>query len=328
AFEGLRQNTQNAVPLLTNTNIFRPQSNQLTIITALAARGAAPVPCLTGQPALPSSTCAVLLTSALTVSSTTGLSAGAIARSTYIIDQFERNGGLFDYGTRAYYASGRVDHQASDRDQLFLRYNFAHDVEQNPDVQSLVGFSRGSSVHSTDNLIQGGWFHQFSSTTSNEARLQYDRLKFNVIPNVPAQVGIDLPGFGSFGTNIFLPSLTTNDREEFADNLTLLRGNHTMKLGGDLLLRGNHTESHTFFPGRFVFGNLPGGILSPCLQVPAACGLTGVNPATINSIQSVSLGLPQFYNQGFGNPIYNYPRPWTAAYAQDSWSIKPNFTFN
>src|SRR5438876_4268134 len=164
AFEGLRQNTQNAVPLLTNTNIFRPQGNQQAIIAALAARGAAPVPCLTGQPALPSSTCAVLLTSALTVSSTTGLSAGAIARSTYIVDQFERNGGLFDYGTRAYYASGRVDHQASDRDQLFFRYNFAHDVEQNPDVQSLVGFSRGSSVHATDNLIQGGWFHQFSAT--------------------------------------------------------------------------------------------------------------------------------------------------------------------
>ena len=36
------------------------------------------------------------------------------------------------------------------------------------------------------------------------------------------------------------------------------------------LLRGNHTESHTFFPGRFVFGNLPGGILSPCLQVASA----------------------------------------------------------
>ena len=328
AFEGLRQNAQNAVPLLTNTNIFRPQSNQRAIISGLAALGATPVPCLTGQPALPASTCAGLLTSALTVSSTTGLSAGAIARSTYIIDQFERNGGLFDYSTRAYYLSGRVDHQASDRDQLFLRYNFAHDVEQNPDVQSLVGFSRGSSVTAIDNLIQGGWLHQFSSTTSNEARLQYDRLKFNVIPNVPAQAGIDLPGFGSFGTNIFLPSLTTNDREEFADNLTLIRGNHTMKLGGDLLLRGNHTESHTFFPGRFVFGNLPGGVLSPCLQVPAACGLAGVSPATIDPVQSFSLGAPQFYQQGFGDPNWEVTRPFMGIFWQDSWRIRKSFTLN
>src|SRR5207244_10619904 len=58
AFEGLHQNAQNAVPLLTNTNIFRPQhtaqNNQQAIITALATQTNNPVPCLTGQPALPS----------------------------------------------------------------------------------------------------------------------------------------------------------------------------------------------------------------------------------------------------------------------------------
>ena len=30
-----------------------------------------------------------------------------------------------------------------------------------------------------------------------------------------------------------------------------------MKFGGSELLRGDHTESHTFFPGRFIFGSLP-----------------------------------------------------------------------
>ena len=55
AFEGLRQNAQSAVPLLTNTNIFRPQSNplnnQVAILNALTARGAAPwCPVLTDNP--------------------------------------------------------------------------------------------------------------------------------------------------------------------------------------------------------------------------------------------------------------------------------------
>ncbi len=36
--------------------------------------------------------------------------------------------------------------------------------------------------------------------------------------------------------------------------LTVIRGHHTCKFGAYELLRGNHTESHTFFPGRFVFG--------------------------------------------------------------------------
>jgi hypothetical protein len=335
AVEGLRQNSQNAVPLLTNTNIFRPQNisrnnnGQAEILAALAALpGNPPVPCLTGQPAVPAATCVALLTSALTVSPTTGLSAGQIARNAYTISQFESNGGLFAYNTREYLASLRLDHTFTAKDQTYLRFSFGHLREQSPDLTSLIGFSRGSSIFDRDYTLQGAWFHQFSPRTQNELRLQWNDYIFNVIPNAPGQVGLDIPGFGNFGTNIFLPSLTTAFRPEAADNLTLIRGHHTIKLGGYELIRDNHTESHTFFPGRFVFGNLPGGLLSPCLQVPAACGLTGVTPATISPLQSVSLGLPQFYQQGFGDPNYSYSRPFTAFYGQDSWQVRSNLTLN
>ncbi|MGC1788335.1 MAG: TonB-dependent receptor, partial [Terriglobales bacterium] len=107
-------------------------------------------------------------------------------------------------------------------------------------------------------------------------------------------------------------------RYEFADNFTLIRGHHTLKFGGYELIRGNHTESHTFFPSRFVFGSLPGIALSPQLS-----------GATVNSLQAAGLGLPQIYQQGFGDPTYGYyARPLTAVYAQDSWKITPNFTLN
>jgi hypothetical protein len=45
-------------------------------------------------------------------------------------------------------------------------------------------------------------------------------------------------------------------------------------------------------------------------------------------LQTVSLGLPQFYQQGFDNPNYSYPRPFTALFWQDSWKISDNFTLN
>src|ERR1700730_9239569 len=71
AFEVLRQSAQNAVPLLTNTNIFRPQSdptnNQVAILNGLTAQGGTPVPCLTGQPAIPAATCAGILQNILTI---------------------------------------------------------------------------------------------------------------------------------------------------------------------------------------------------------------------------------------------------------------------
>jgi carboxypeptidase family protein len=333
AFEGLRQDAQNAVPILTNTRIFRPQTdpsnNQAAILNGLAARGAAPVTCFTGGPAIPAAACAAALTSALTVSPTTGLSAGQIARNAFINSQFETNGGVFPFTTRQYQTSGRFDHQFSDQNHVFLRYSYVHDLEESPDVQSLTGFSRGSSIHTYDNTLQGSWFHLFSPRTSNEARAQFSYNDFNVIPNVPGQVGLDIPGFANLGTQIFLPNLTIMRRYEFADNFTMTRGRHTMKMGGGGLIRGNHSESHTFFPGRFVFGNLPGGLLSPCLAAPAAaCGVNGVSPVALDSLQTVSLGLPQFYQQGFDNPVYAANRPFGAAYWQDSWAIRPNFTLN
>ncbi len=181
-------------------------------------------------------------------------------------------------------------------------------------MQSLTGFSRGSSIHTYDHTIQGAWFHQFSANTSNEARAQWNYDSFNVIPTVLGQAGLDIPGFANLGNQIFIPSISILRRPEFADNLTMIRGHHTMKFGGTGLFRGNHTESHTFFPGRFVFGSLPGSLV----------GL----PITLNSIQSAEFGLPQFYQQGFDNPTTNYARPFMAAYWQDSWALRSNFTFN
>ncbi len=333
SFEGLNSDAQNAVPLLQSTAIFRVDNgqfsgnNQQAILNGLTALGSTAVPCITNPATvLPAAVCAAVLTNLLTVSPAT-------PRGAYTINQFESNGGLFPYSTRQYLASARFDHQFSDKNQMFVRYNFGHDREENPDVQSLTGFSRGSSISPAyDNTLLGAWFHQFSSKVQNEARAQWNYSNFDVIPNFPGQVGLDVPGFGNFGSNIFLPSKTIMRRYEVADNFSIVRGKHTMKMGGYFLYRGNHTESDTFFPGRFVFGNLPGGVLSICLQLPTVCGLTGVNPATINSIQSLSLGLPQFYQQGFGDrpgdAVYNYPRPFVSGYFQDSWNMKSNLTVN
>src|SRR5262249_20449036 len=69
SFEGLLGDAQNSVPLISNTSSLRPTGLQQPIISGLAALpGNPPVPCLTGQPALPAATCAGILTNILTVS--------------------------------------------------------------------------------------------------------------------------------------------------------------------------------------------------------------------------------------------------------------------
>ncbi len=347
SFEGLLQNSQNSVPLLTNSSIFAgpdplaaanpfatsdPRFAQQAIVSALAASANPSVPCLSGQPNMSALNCAFALETALTISPVTGLpGTGQTALNQYLIGQFEANGGVFPYNTREYLASGRLDHRIDDSNQISVTYRYGHDLEENPDVQSLNGFSAASSVHTYDSTLQGAWFHEFSPSAQNELRLQYDYESFNVIPNEPAQVNLQIPGFANnLGTNIFLPDYVILRRYEFADNFTLIHGRHTIKFGGSELLRGDHSESHTYMPGRIVFGSLPGGILSDCLAVPAACGLSpSLGSASINSLQSASLGLPQFYQQGFGNADYPaYTRPLTGLYWQDSWKVTSTFTLN
>lgn len=339
AYEGLRSDAQDAVPLLMNSSIFAPTTTQGAILARLAAEGNIPVPCIsnfaTGGPPtfLPAAVCAFGLQSILTVNPNQEpnpfVSRAQAALDPYIVNQFETNGGLFPFPIRSNEGSGRLDHRFSDRDQAFVRYSFAHLTERDPDVQALTAFNRGTSILSWDSTAQLAWFHQFSPTAQNEARVQWNWYQLNVDTNDPGGPGLDVQGFGFFGRQIFLPSHTTARRYEFADNVTLIRGHHTMIMGFYELIRGNNTTSQTFFPGRFEFLDLPGILVSACLEVPAACGLpVTLAPASINTLQSWSLGLPAFFEQGFGNPKYVQTRPFTAAYWQDQWRIRPNFTLN
>jgi hypothetical protein len=355
SFEGLRQNSQNSVPLLTDSSIFAsptiagthtfatsdPRYAQQQILQQLNQLGpSVSVPCLAsgafaGVP-LEAPTCAQLLQDYLSINPTLGfLSQQNELVEGFLINQLEQNGGVFPYDTREYLASGRLDHRFSEKDQFFLRYNFGHDLEESPDVQSLTGYSRGSAIQAYNHTVLASWFHLFSPSTENEVRGQFTYNHSNVVPNEPAEVGLDIFGVASLGTNIFLPDYEILRRSEFADNLTLTKGHHTFRLGGVELLRGNHTQSNIFMPGRFEVGPITASLLSPCFY-PTFSGLntcfTGTNglPSTaganLSSLQAFSLGYPTIFEDGFGTPAYGITRPFTAAYWQDTWALKPNFT--
>jgi len=337
AYEGLRSDAQDSVPLLTHSSIFAPTAGQQSIAGGLAPQGATPVPCLSGPvgtavatqlglPApnpftfLPAATCAAVLGGVLTVNPAGG------PFNTAVISQMEKDGGVFPFPIRQYEGSARLDHRFSQSNSVFFRYSAAHLQESDPDVQALIGFSRGTSILNWDSTLQGSWFHQFSSNAINEARLQWNYYQFNVDTNDPGGPGLDVQGYGFFGRQIFLPSHSTVRRYEFADNFTLIRGHHSMNMGFYELIRGNNTNSKTFFGGRFEFLQLPGDLLSPCMELPVLCNLPTTASSPISTLQSWGFGLPAFYEQGFGTPSYTMSRPFTAAYWQDAWQIRRNLT--
>ena len=344
AYEGLRSDAQDAVTLFTNSSILAPSGSQTNILGGLEGLGSTNVPCFS-NPAdptnfasatqLPANECGALLANCLTVAPTPSPLpptqcpvAATQSLNPFIINQFETNGGLFPFPIRSNEGSVRLDHRVDENNQIAFRYSYSHLNEQDPTLQALTAFSRGTKITAYDSTAALSWFHQFEPTTQNELRVQWSLSYLNVGVNDPGGPGIDIQGFGYFGRPIFLPSETVSRRYEIADNVTLVRGRHTIKLGAYELVRGNNTTSQTFFAGRFEFLTLPSFLLSPCLYAPVACGLGATPSAQISSLQAVSLGLPAFYEQGFGNPTYAFNRPLTAFYAQDSWQLASNLTFN
>ncbi len=104
SFEGLLQDAQNAVPLLTDTSIFRPIASQQAALTALAGNSARfhalvdPsavlwLHCLVAVESSRTHVCAAILTGALT--GIPGADPSAAAVNSYLVNQFESNGGLF-----------------------------------------------------------------------------------------------------------------------------------------------------------------------------------------------------------------------------------------
>jgi hypothetical protein len=307
-FEGLNRNESSAVPILTDLSIFQPTARQTAVLSALASDpSTTPIACLPSVPAaamLPPAICATVLRGALTSKQST-------------VDLFQANSGVFPFTTNSKAFSVRIDHSASTSNQLYLRYNYVNSDEGNQSTRALLGFSRSNNAHVLDSNAVAGWTHIFSPSLLNEARFQWNYRNYNVRPNDRNGPELNITGFGFFNRDIFLPSFNTERRYEAADNLILSRGNHRFKFGAVALIRGGEFESQTFFGGRFGFGELPGVFVSPALGA-----------APITALQAFDLGLPQSYQQGFGDPTIASTDPFVAFYGQDSWNVSPNLTLN
>jgi len=317
AYEGLLQSKEASVPLLTNSNIFAPQSSQQAIINGLAAMGGTAVPCLTGQPALPAATCASILQNVLTVNPASS------SLSRFLVNQFETSGGLLPFPMTTHQGSLRLDHQFNDLNQSSLRYIAAHSSQSDPNSKTVAGSSNNFSELQWTSSLQASWLHTFSAERLNDARAQWNINQYSITPNNTGMTNLALAGFGTFGEAFTLPNISRERNYEFADNFIDTHKDHFIQIGGDEILRGKRTSAFGFMGGGFRFGDLPGGVLSPCLQVPAACGLS-MAPATVNAVQSLALGLPRLYIQGFGDPVVSTFMPWTSLYLQDGWSVRRN----
>jgi len=284
--ERLRRDESSVVSVLTDPSIFGPTPQQNAILEQLPATAASPLRAVLSSP--PST-----------------------------VELFTRNSGVFPFLTRDWKASARVDHRATEADQLFFRYTYGNSSETNPNIRALVGASRGTHISTLDSTAMLGWTHSFSERALNETHFQWTYSNFLVNSLEKYGPEINIAGYGFFNRDFALPSYSIARRYEIKDNFSYHRGAHKFKAGVQVVFRGIRSESHSFFSGRFSFGPLPGSLLSPAL---ASTTLTG--------LQTFNLGLAQTFAQGFGDPTVSATLPYTGLFAQDSWRVRNNLVLD
>lgn len=325
SFERLDQEQTSFVNLLNDPTIFQVTPLQNSLFNFLAGTPFAPL--------------ATGLRGALTTTNFPGT-----------VQLFSNASGQFPFDAYDTLISGRIDHTFSDRDSGYIRLNLNRSNAENQAAGALTAVSRGRTFDTLSGGVLLSETHFFSPTTINEFKAQWSYGNNDVIPNDLIGPEFNIEGFGNFGRDIFLPARAYERRYEFSDNLSLVRGTHTWKIGGQYQAINNASVSETFIGGRFNFGTaIPltniivgnagqatfgqlnnflranGGALGADAN---ANGIADSLDAPINSIQSFNLGLPIIYQQGFGDPLFKSWSHRTALYAQDTWKVAQNFTLN
>jgi hypothetical protein len=241
--------------------------------------------------------------------------------------------------------SARIDHHWNEHNNSFLRVGVSPSLITglpSTSQNQVFGQNSGSRAGLSQTRDLNFTFQHdtiVSDKAFNEFRMQIARrgvhFGFSQLPG-GSNIAVNIPGYAYFGREPYSPVDRIERRFEFTDNVTLVRGKHTFKMGGDFnLIQLRSKKQQIFqldFGGVVNFGGLPASTfgLPDCLVTvapggtcPAAAQVPG-----LTGLQAYGLGLPQSYIQGIGtsnNPFDNIPMGF---FLQDNWRMNRHLTVN
>ena len=170
-----------------------------------------------------------------------------------------------DHAIRNFAFLGKVDSNLNANNKLSISYNFDHSKNTNQtfDVGTYGTSANGTEGPSKIHAINFNLFTNLSSTTVNEAHFTYsreERPRAATPSNIPSDTAM---GFGTtfrFGHPFFLqPGVDeTFWRTHIRDSVSLVKGRHTIKFGGEWLHSLNSQIFRGFFQGRYIFDSVNG----------------------------------------------------------------------
>ena len=232
----------------------------------------------------------------------------------------------------------RIDHKISDKDNSFGRFSYEDQPSFIPSpFNNLLdggGFFDGHEDNSYRSLALSE-VHLFKPNLINEFRVGYNRInshrfQLNDNQDISAQLGFPNVPFGpnngglpnitfgdgtaGIGSSTYLPSIEKQNSFVFTDNLTWIRGHHSLKFGTEVRI-----EQFTIFQpaearGFLTFGN-------DFTDNPAAPGTGGSSFATMLLGVADGGGITSLHN-------IDYRRQTYAGFTQDDWKASDRLTLN
>ena len=234
---------------------------------------------------------------------------------------------IFPISEASTYFSVRGDHKINTNNQLTLRFGYnpsdltgIQDESQNQTLGQ-NDFSRTGIQKIRDTSFTASLASVLTSNKVNEAAFQFGRRKATFDSQVPGPA-LQISGTAFIGSNPFSPVDRVEKRFQFRDNLNWVKGNHSFKFGGDVNFIDVKARFELNFPALFNFSGVAGSTLGLFIA-----GLPATAPDLL-PVQSYGLGFPGAFIEGFGNPNSGIKNKPLAFFAQDSWKVRPNLTFN
>ncbi len=212
--------------------------------------------------------------------------------------------------------TAKIDHHISDKQSMF--YRFAYQNNDSPNDQFDPGqpadLAGGNTNTNKLSSFVVNHTYTFSPRVLNQFSFQYQNFENNIL-GVTTDPNIIFPSVQS-GANVNVPQQTKERKFQFRDDISVLRGKHSMKFGVNYIhtlltgffFFGANGHQITFFDDPLVIKNNTNGQYPQGFSTPGA-----VNEITFNT-GAGDTSQPPFHQLAF--------------YVQDDYKITPHLTLN
>ncbi len=249
----------------------------------------------------------------------------------------------------------RADQVIGHKDYLFARYSYNGHTQNHPGIFTdyQKGYADGGNTSSESDFfdrsqnVSIGETHTFSSTLVNDLRLGVNRehvlwlqangntlgipAQFGIqgVPQYPTNGGLPYFSVGSLGSGVCnsfgacnsLPSNKYGTTPQLNDDLTIVRGAHTVKLGVE--------QQFIWFPftqppdsrGEFTFGGMYTSVYGQTDSTTGIAQLLLLPTSTSNLAGANAVSMSTFTE-------HDLTHKYSGAYAQDDWRVNQRLTLN